>query len=804
MQRNEHQHEVQHPFQTSITPGASLMLAFRPIGRKILVLGTRRLAASRIVNILEADAIPVLIGIDCSSVEEANEEVRWRVKSNQCTFVQAPQHDSASAWSSLLDGLDEGKRSVFAVCVCDTLHAGDEESRNAMPSETKLSPLNRAKLIVQLCQERRIPVNVADHPELCDFTFPASHRFPAKNVEEEEEGKSGSASSLQIAVTTNGRGCRLATRIRREIVSSLPRNVGDAVERIGDMREMAKGRQERKKNAPRQPSLRRKAFGDSGVAEEIEEEDLSFDTTPINSPVPQIGNGSKEGKEYISAGVAAASERLMAREAKMMEERKRRMRWVAQMSEYWPITFLGSLKRSDMAKALETYSDEGKDTNSNPLSIVDEESTRGRDNSRAGVQYPEKRASSQHSLAIPQPMSSEMEGKGHIYLVGSGPGHPGLLTAMAHRLLTSKETDIVLSDKLVPSPILSLIPKHITLHIARKFPGNAEGAQSELIALALEAAKQGKRVVRLKQGDPFVYGRGGEEVLAFAREDIRTTIIPGISSALAAPLLVNIPVTQRGAADSLTLCTGVGRGGKNVRLPGYERSRSLVILMGVARLHDVVKTLCHGWQSATGASGEKRIGSGTSEKQINPGTSEKQIKSGTSSSGVRLGMPFPPYTPIAIVERASSTDQRMVASTLEGIEKALASSGEQRPPGMMLVGWTTMALDGGGNGNVDILDDEDKLGEDIAMLEKADRERVERWLGKKGYIIREGLDDAYTRELSNSSSAHAAQAQDDGGDRFAEDDVVETSARGPSGWAPPRYGIDGIPRGGWGEGEKSV
>jgi len=408
--------------------------------------------------------------------------------------------------------------------------------------------------------------------------------------------------------------------------------------------------------------------------------------------------------------------------------------------------------------------------------VVDEEVTRGRDNTRPATvdQNPGRRASSQHSLAIPQPASSHSNENGHIYLVGSGPGHPGLLTAMAYRLLTSKDTNIVLSDKLVPSPILSLIPKHITLHIARKFPGNAEGAQSELIALALEAAKQGKCVVRLKQGDPFVYGRGGEEILAFEREGIKTTVIPGISSALAAPLLLNIPVTQRGAADSMTLCTGVGRGGKSVRLPGYERSRSLVILMGVARLHDVVKTLCHGWKSSLG---------------------EREVTA-DMPTGVRLGVPFPPYTPIAIIERASSTDQRLVASTLEGIEKALSASGEQRPPGMMLVGWTTMALDGGGKGNVDVLDDEDKSGGDAAMLEEADLARVERWLGKKGYIIREGLDDAYTRELALSAS-YPAQAYDG-------EDLPETSTRGPSGWAPPRYGNEGIPRGGWSEGEKCV
>ncbi len=76
-----------------------------------------------------------------------------------------------------------------------------------------------------------------------------------------------------------------------------------------------------------------------------------------------------------------------------------------------------------------------------------------------------------------------------------------------------------------------------------------------------------------------MYGRGGEEVLAFRNAGIECTVVPGISSCVAAPAMLGIPVTQRGAADSLVLCTGVGKGGKKVKLPGYERGRSLVVLM---------------------------------------------------------------------------------------------------------------------------------------------------------------------------------------------------------------------------------
>ena len=104
---------------------------------------------------------------------------------------------------------------------------------------------------------------------------------------------------------------------------------------------------------------------------------------------------------------------------------------------------------------------------------------------------------------------------------------------------------------------------------------------------ALDGARSGEVVVRLKQGDPFVYGRGGEEVLFFRENGFEPTVIPGVSSALAGPSMVGIPVTQRGVAESLVLCTGVGRQGKAVQLPGYIKSRTLLVLMeshGYSRL----------------------------------------------------------------------------------------------------------------------------------------------------------------------------------------------------------------------------
>jgi uroporphyrin-III C-methyltransferase len=328
-----------------------------------------------------------------------------------------------------------------------------------------------------------------------------------------------------------------------------------------------------------------------------------------------------------------------------------------------------------------------------------------------------------HNLALDSTSSILHERKGKIFLLGSGPGSPALLTMAAHTLLT-KHATLILSDKLVPSEILALIPPSIPLIIAKKFPGNAEGAQNELMDLAYQGALKGEIVVRLKQGDPYVYGRGGEEVLFFRERGFESIVVPGISSAFAAPLMAGIPVTQRGVSESVTVTTGVGRKGKGVKLPGYERSRTLTVLMGVARLEGVVNALI----SRDGTEGNGREGGG------------------------RQGAAYPPYCPIAIIEKGSSPDQRLVASTLEGIVNAMERVGEQRPPGMMLIGWSVLALEG--KGDVEVLDGVEGLSE--SELEDIDRKRVDKWLRGESSIVREGLDSSWSDLVALQGDEHAA------------------------------------------------
>jgi len=193
-----------------------------------------------------------------------------------------------------------------------------------------------------------------------------------------------------------------------------------------------------------------------------------------------------------------------------------------------------------------------------------------------------------------------------------------------------------------------------------------------------------------------VYGRAGEEILYFRSQGFEPIVIPGVSSALAGPIFAGIPVTQRGVAESFIVCTGVGKGGKGVKLPGYERSRTLVILMGVARLGAVLDTL--------------------QKPDLPP---EK-----------RNGPPHPSYTPIAIIERATMPDQRTMFSTLRDVGAALESVGEQRPPGMIVVGWSVLCL--WKHGDVSVLD---RGGEEV------DEGRVRAWLEGKLWRMDEGLSD---------------------------------------------------------------
>lgn len=539
--------------------------------------------------------------VSSASLEEAHEEVQYRAKQGQVEYVKM-NLESEKDWKDYIDS-----EEYHLVCVTDTL-IGTTGRRSGQAVDA----IHRA------CTALRIPVNISDHPQFSTYSFPSVHRF---------QGAAG-PSHLQVAVSTNGKGCRLSSRLKREIITRLPTSVGAAVDNVGHLRLRAR-RQSRTRT--------------------VSEDDPD---TPLNNPVEQLDTPSL---------LSGASKQLGFEENG--DEQLRRMRWVHQMSEYYSYEALARMTEGEMDKALRTWAE---------------------------------REESSH-LTLPQHdgQVASVQKKGRIFLIGSGPGHPGLLTLAAHHVL--KSATLILSDKLVPSEILALIPPTTELHIAKKFPGNNEGAQNELMIQALEGARRGETVVRLKQGDPFVYGRGGEEVLYFRENGFESTVIPGVTSAIAGPEMVGIPVTQRGVAEGLVLCTGVGRAGKAVALPGYIKPRTLLVLMGVARIGNIVATLTN--LEGTGRDGDA----------------------------------YPAHLPIAVIERASSPDQRVIVSTLANIEEAVKSV-EERPPGMMVIGWSVLALEG--KGRVDVLDRSDE------------QEIVNTWMGNDRWRIREGLEEGWGEYLA--------------------------------------------------------
>ena len=143
---------------------------------------------------------------------------------------------------------------------------------------------------------------------------------------------------------------------------------------------------------------------------------------------------------------------------------------------------------------------------------------------------------------------------GIVHLVGAGPGDPGLITVAGREAL--ERADVVVHDRLGTEALLGLCPPGAELLDAGKAPGRAAMTQDEINAALVEHGRRGRRVVRLKGGDPFVFGRGGEEAEALAAAGVAVRVVPGITSAIAAPAAAGIPVTHRGVATSFTVVTG--------------------------------------------------------------------------------------------------------------------------------------------------------------------------------------------------------------------------------------------------------
>jgi uroporphyrinogen III methyltransferase / synthase len=190
--------------------------------------------------------------------------------------------------------------------------------------------------------------------------------------------------------------------------------------------------------------------------------------------------------------------------------------------------------------------------------------------------------------------------RGRVVLVGAGPGDPDLITVKGLRWL--RRADVVVYDQLVGAVLLEEAPAGALRIFAGKSSGRHYLEQSAINSILIHHAEAGHLVVRLKGGDPFVFGRGGEEVLACARAGVAVEVVPGVSSALAVPAAAGIPVTHRGLASSLAIVTGHEDPAKPGSAVDWERLATavdtLVILMGVGALPRITYRLLAAGRSA--------------------------------------------------------------------------------------------------------------------------------------------------------------------------------------------------------------
>ncbi|QYC44051.1 Siroheme synthase [Nonomuraea coxensis DSM 45129] len=230
-----------------------------------------------------------------------------------------------------------------------------------------------------------------------------------------------------------------------------------------------------------------------------------------------------------------------------------------------------------------------------------------------------------------------------VALVGGGPGDPGLITVRGRQLLA--QADVVVADRLAPRALLDELAPDVELIDAAKVPYGRSLSQETINDILVDRARQGKFVVRLKGGDPFVFGRGGEEMIACAEAGIPVVVVPGITSAVAVPAAAGVPVTHRGVSQEfhvISVHVAPDDERSTVDWPGLARSEgTLVLLMAVERLAKVAETL---------------------------------LRDGRS-----------PDTPVIVVQDGTLPTQRAVVASLSTVADRVSAAGI-RPPAIVVVG----------------------------------------------------------------------------------------------------------------------
>jgi uroporphyrin-III C-methyltransferase / precorrin-2 dehydrogenase / sirohydrochlorin ferrochelatase len=232
---------------------------------------------------------------------------------------------------------------------------------------------------------------------------------------------------------------------------------------------------------------------------------------------------------------------------------------------------------------------------------------------------------------------------GGVALIGGGPGDPELITVRGRRLLS--QADVVVADRLAPQELLAELPPHVEVIDAAKIPYGRAMAQDAINEVLIDRARAGKFVVRLKGGDPFVFARGFEEVLACADAAIPVTVVPGVTSAIAVPALAGVPVTHRGVTHEFVVVSGHVAPDHPESLVNWNAlaamTGTIVLLMAVERIELFAKALLEGGRPAD--------------------------------------------TPVLVVQHGSTTAQRTLRATLEDAPELIRSEGI-RPPAIIVIG----------------------------------------------------------------------------------------------------------------------
>jgi uroporphyrin-III C-methyltransferase/precorrin-2 dehydrogenase/sirohydrochlorin ferrochelatase len=231
---------------------------------------------------------------------------------------------------------------------------------------------------------------------------------------------------------------------------------------------------------------------------------------------------------------------------------------------------------------------------------------------------------------------------GEAYLVGAGPGSADLITIRGRQLLAT--ADVVLYDRLVSPELLAYARRDAEMICVGKKPRRPSITQKQLNRLLVRLVQSGKRVCRLKGGDPLIFGRGGEELEALAAAGLRFQVVPGVSAAEGCAAYAGIPLTLRGVAHAVLLTTGHSHGDAKAALAEFRPGQTLALYMGVAQYGEI---------------------------------SEELIARGHDRE-----------TPVAVVESGTTSEQRVIRTVLGSLAQAQAAL-EIRPPALLLVGETT-------------------------------------------------------------------------------------------------------------------